>query len=185
MRTIARYSFNGGERIVQEFFARELAEVEQAIRVIETPDADEISSQRGKAFVAEPRRIRRRFREALAGTGWRKRRVRCAFSPNNYLAGYRPHAPSVAYRELPLVKNGIGFEPFFQNATDAVCSLAAKMTIFRNLGVIKAGIEVVPVKEFATEMSSGVSYFEQFVWDLEKRGIADIDVPVLILGITG
>ena len=32
-------------------------------------------------------------------------------------------------------------------------------------------------------MSSGVSYFEQFAWDLEKRGVADIDIPVLILGI--
>jgi hypothetical protein len=30
---------------------------------------------------------------------------------------------------------------------------------------------------------TGVSYFEQFVWDLEHRGVADIDVPVLILGI--
>ena len=26
-------------------------------------------------------------------------------------------------------------------------------------------------------------YFEQFVWALESRGVADIDVPVLILGI--
>ena len=57
------------------------------------------------------------------------------------------------------------------------------MTIFRNLGVIDAGIEIVPVKEFVQEMSSGVSYFEQFVWDLEKRGVADIDLPVVILGI--
>jgi hypothetical protein len=32
-------------------------------------------------------------------------------------------------------------------------------------------------------MSSGVSYFEQLVWDLENRGVADIDVPVFILGI--
>jgi len=32
-------------------------------------------------------------------------------------------------------------------------------------------------------MSTGVSYFEQFVWDLEHRGTADIDIPVLILGI--
>jgi hypothetical protein len=41
----------------------------------------------------------------------------------------------------------------------------------------------VPVKAFAEEMSSGVSYFEQFVWDLEARGVADIDIPVMILGI--
>ncbi len=33
-------------------------------------------------------------------------------------------------------------------------------------------------------MSTGVSYFEQFVWDLEARGVADIDIPVLILGIS-
>jgi len=32
-------------------------------------------------------------------------------------------------------------------------------------------------------MSSGVSYFEQFVWDLKNRGVADIDIPVMILGI--
>jgi len=43
----------------------------------------------------------------------------------------------------------------------------------------------VPVKEFAEQMSTGVSYFEQFVWDLEERGVADIDIPVLIVGING
>lgn len=32
-------------------------------------------------------------------------------------------------------------------------------------------------------MSTGVSYFEQFVWDLEARGVSNIDIPVLILGI--
>ena len=57
------------------------------------------------------------------------------------------------------------------------------MTIFRNLGYIDAGIEVVPVKSFADDMSTGVSYFEQFVWDLENRGVSDIDIPVLIYGI--
>ena len=57
------------------------------------------------------------------------------------------------------------------------------MTIFARLGVIDCGIEIVPVKAFAEEMSTGVSYFEQFVWDLEHRGVSDIDIPVLILGI--
>ena len=28
-----------------------------------------------------------------------------------------------------------------------------------------------------------VSYFEQFVWDLEQRGVCNIDIPVLILGV--
>ncbi len=57
------------------------------------------------------------------------------------------------------------------------------MTIFHNLGFIDAGVEIVPVKAFANEMSSGVSYFEQFVWDLENRGVSDIDIPVMIIGV--
>jgi hypothetical protein len=57
------------------------------------------------------------------------------------------------------------------------------MTIFHNLGYIDTGVEIVPVKSFVEDMSSGVSYFEQFVWDLEHRGVANIDIPVLILGI--
>ena len=57
------------------------------------------------------------------------------------------------------------------------------MTIFRNLGVIDTGIEIVPVKNFADEMSTGASYFEQFAWDLDNWCKADINIPVLILGI--
>ncbi len=53
----------------------------------------------------------------------------------------------------------------------------------QRLGHIDTGIEIVAVKAFADEMSTGVSYFEQFGWDLERRGVADIYVPVLILGI--
>jgi len=55
--------------------------------------------------------------------------------------------------------------------------------IFRKLGRIDCGVEIVPTKQFADQMSTGVSYFEQIVWDLEKRGVANIDVPVLVLGI--
>ena len=65
-----------------------------------------------------------------------------------------------------------------------VYNVCAKMIIFHNLNVIDAGIEIVPVKSFANEMSTGVSCFEQFVWDLETRGVSNIDIPVLVLGIT-
>jgi hypothetical protein len=64
-----------------------------------------------------------------------------------------------------------------------VYNVCAKMTIFSKLGHIKMGIEIMPVKAFADRMSTGVSYFEQIVWDLQTRGVANIDIPVLILGI--
>jgi hypothetical protein len=64
-----------------------------------------------------------------------------------------------------------------------VSNVCAKMTIFQKLGHISAGVEIVPMKAFVEQMSTGVSYFEQFVWDLESRGVSNIDIPVLILGI--
>jgi hypothetical protein len=81
------------------------------------------------------------------------------------------------------VKDKLGVEVQFGKYSFMVYNVCAKMTIFHKLGHIDTGIEVVPVKELADDMSSGVSYFEQFVWDLEHRGVSDIDIPVLVLGI--
>ena len=80
-------------------------------------------------------------------------------------------------------ENGLGIEVQFGKYAFMVYNVCAKMTIFHKLGYIDCGVEIVPVKSFADEMSTGVSYFEQFVWDLEQRGKSDIDIPVLIYGI--
>ncbi len=84
---------------------------------------------------------------------------------------------------MDFVKEKLGVEVQFGKYAFMVYNVCAKMTIFHNLGHIDFGIEIVPVKAFAEEMSTGVSYFEQFIWDLEHRGVSDIDIPVLILGI--
>jgi hypothetical protein len=84
---------------------------------------------------------------------------------------------------MDFVKDKLGVEIQFGKYAFMVYNVCAKMTIFHNLGYINTGVEVVPVKNFADEMSTGVSYYEQFIWDLEKRGVSNIDVPVLILGI--
>ena len=87
------------------------------------------------------------------------------------------------YRDMDFVKENLGVELQFGKYAFMVYNVCAKMTIFNKLGFIDAGVEIVPIKQFARSMSTGVSYFEQFVWDLEKRGIADIDIPVIIYGI--
>jgi hypothetical protein len=85
---------------------------------------------------------------------------------------------------MDFVKERLGVEVQFGKYAFMVYNVCAKMTIFNKLGFINSGVEIVPIKEFAEEMSTGVSYFEQFVWDLEQRGVSDIDIPVLIFGIT-
>ena len=101
-----------------------------------------------------------------------------------YEHGYKAQAMNKgAFREMDFVKEKLGVEVQFGKYAFMVYNVCAKMTIFSKLGHIDAGVEIVPVKAFVENMSTGVSYFEQFVWDLEARGVSNIDIPVLILGI--
>lgn len=118
-------------------------------------------------------------------SGWQSHRVFCEYSTDEYEPDYVPQSTTRgAYREMDFVKNRVGVEVQFGKYACMVYNVCAKMTIFNRLGVIAVGIEIVAMKDFAANMSTGVSYFEQFVWDLKQRGEADIDIPVLILGIT-
>jgi hypothetical protein len=40
----------------------------------------------------------------------------------------------------------------------------------------------MPMASMLPHLSSGIGSFEQVIWDLEVRGVSDIDVPVLVLG---
>jgi hypothetical protein len=128
--------------------------------------------------------LNKEFKNYLFPRGWSHVKENCVYSPKYYVNGCRPSEKKVyPYRDMDFVKDKVGVEVQFGKYSFMVYNVCAKMTIFRNFGHIETGIEIVPIKEFAEQMSTGVSYFEQFVWDLEQRGVANIDVPVLIIGI--
>jgi len=131
-----------------------------------------------------PVKLNKLFKQKFYKKKWKDIRVPCDYPTSYYVPGYKAKKLNKgAFREMDFVKRKLGIEVQFGKYSFMVYNVAAKMTIFRNLGHINAGVEIVPVKALADEMSTGVSYFEQFVWDLEKRGIANIDVPVLVLGV--
>jgi len=131
-----------------------------------------------------PIELNKRFKALLDPAGWKPVKVPCEYPTHFYETSYSPKKlQKGASREMDFVKEKLGVEVQFGKYSFMVYNVAAKMTIFRNLNHIDTGIEIVPVKALADEMSSGVSFFEQFVWDLEKRGTSNIDIPVLILGI--
>ena len=131
-----------------------------------------------------PVALNKAFKRELYPKGWKNKAVDCEYPTTHYLEDYSIRSSlKGAFRDMDFVKDDLGVEVQFGKYSFMVYNVCAKMTIFRNLGLISCGIEIVPVKALALEMSSGVSYFEQFVWDLESRGVADIDIPVLIIGI--
>ena len=181
------YSFNGGKEAIETHYGAELREVEQVIAAVNSQE-HQTKTSREKTMpgrqLYSPASLNRAFKQEFTRRGWHNRRIQCDYPTAYYTAAYTPIAQtSGGFRDIDFVKGRVGVEIQSGKYAFMVYNVCAKMTIFNKLGVIEAGIEVVPVKEFAAEMSTGVSYFEQFVWDLEQRGVSNIDIPVLILGL--
>lgn len=181
------YSFNGGREALESKYGDELDQVKKIITSVDSGQHKTKTSREktmpGRQLYSPPA-LNKAFKKGFEELDWRNHRVMCQYPVQYYTAEYQPSPlSSGAFRDMDFVKNRVGVEVQFGKYAFMVYNVCAKMTIFNKLDVIDVGIEIVPVKEFAAEMSSGVSYFEQFVWDLEQRGVCNIDIPVLILGV--
>lgn len=187
MRIAGVYSFNDGEKQVAANYANLLVEVNDVIKSVDaskhkTKESTEQTMMGRMLF--SPRSINDAFKVAFKERDWSPIRVPCTYPTTYYLQDYKIRSKNRgAFREMDFVKDKLGIEVQFGKYAFMVYNVCAKMTIFHNLGFINHGIEIVPVKAFADEMSTGVSYFEQFIWDLESRGVSNIDIPVMVLGI--
>lgn len=193
MKIVATYDFNGGKSAVEHKYGLELAQIKSVIHAIDahlykTKESTEKTMMGKKLFA--PMELNKAFKREFSKTEhgqWTNHKVLCDYTYGEYTSDYIKSANSRGqpFRDMDFVKPNkkLGVEVQFGKYAFMVYNVCAKMTIFSNMGVIDTGIEIVPVKHFADEMSTGVSYFEQFAWDLEKRGTSNIDVPVLILGI--
>lgn len=187
MMIAAQYPFKDGGTYIGGKYPHLLDEVRAVIRSIDAAThLTKISKEKtmvGRTLY-DPKALNKTFKREFNRLGWDEVRIPCEYPTKYYANGYRPRISSgAAFREMDFVKEKLGVEVQFGKYAFMVYNVAAKMTIFRNLGFIDAGLEIVPMKQFADRMSTGVSYFEQIAWDLEQRGVADIDVPVLIMGI--
>lgn len=187
MRIVAKYSLNGGGEAVRKKYPHLLEEIRSIVASVDSRNhRTKISKEKTMpgARLYSPRALNKAFDVGFEKRGWKKVRVKCEYPSDVYEPGYQPPKLNPgAFREMDFVKEQLGVEVQFGKYSFMVYNVSAKMTIFHNLGFIDTGIEIVAVKPFVDSMSSGVSYFEQLVWDLKSRGVADIDIPVLILGI--
>lgn len=182
MKLVARYSFNNGEKIITGNFPSEYSEV---LDVIKHLDASSCKTKVSKEktmpgeVLYSPIAMNNEFKKLFAVKGWEKVRI----VVNTNVPELGPSHKHTGFREMDFVKNKLGVEVQFGKYAFMVYNVAAKMTIFSRQDKIKAGIEIVPMLSLANHMSSGVSYFEQMKTDLEMRGVSNIDIPVLILGV--
>ncbi len=187
MKIVGIYSFNNGKEIIGQKYSHLLREIEQVVSHVSAQKAKTKKSKEktmpGKILYS-PTALNKAFKNEFTKFGWQNQRVPCEYPTQFYTQSYNPpKLKKGAFREMDFIKEKLGIEVQFGKYAFMVYNVCAKMTIFNKLNFIDTGIEIVPTKKFADQMSTGVSYFEQFVWDLEHCGVANIDIPVLILGI--
>ncbi|OGX45283.1 MAG: restriction endonuclease [Omnitrophica WOR_2 bacterium RIFCSPLOWO2_12_FULL_51_8] len=186
MKIVGIYSFNKGKEIIERHHPELITEIKDIISSI---DASKYKIKKSKEktmkgkMLFSPIKLNEAFKSKFKKKRWKTVRIKCDYPTDFYLNEYKDKETKGAFREMDFVKRNVGIELQFGKYAFMVYNVCAKMTIFNKLGYIKYGIEIVPIKALAESMSTGVSYFEQFVWDLEHRGVSDIDIPVLIYGI--
>ncbi|WP_290596619.1 MULTISPECIES: BglII/BstYI family type II restriction endonuclease [unclassified Archaeoglobus] len=163
MKIVAKYQIKGGERYLKENCPRELEEIYE---VIQSVDAEKCLNKVSKEktmkgrVLYNPRCLNKFFKDEFTKRGWSSVKVQCIYEDTYYLPSYKPlKIIDNAYREMDYVKNRIGVEVQFGKYAFMVYNVSAKMTIFHNLDIIDAGVEIVPVKEMQDMMSTGVSFF--------------------------
>ena len=181
MKVVKQYSFKNGEEYIKKNHPSELAEIMSAIQNTDaTACLAKISEEKtmiGKLLFS-PIVFNHRMKVYLNKLRWTE-----ASESKKGFKEPRLYFGKNRFREMDGIKNGVGLEIQFGKYAFMGYDIFSKMIIFKNKGKIDCGIEVVATEEIVKRMSTGVSGFEQIVIDFENRGEADIDIPVLVLGL--
>ena len=182
MEVIEKYSFKGGESFLRSGYPGELEDVLTAIKNLDaveclTKESKE-RTMKGKLLFS-PKDMNDLLKTALHKKGWTEK---AAGKRKEYIEP-RHSFGSGRFREMDGIKNRVGLEVQFGKYAFMGYDIFSKMVIFKNLGYITCGIEVVPSQELVRNMSTGVSSFNQLLVDFEHRGESNIDIPVLVIGI--
>ena len=89
-----------------------------------------------------------------------------------------PHIIKGAYKQCDFFKEPVLIEVQFGKYAFMFYDLA-KFQYFYNQGKMKLGVEIVPCHFLQKQMSTGVSYGEQLVYDLERLSKNFPSVPVM------
>jgi hypothetical protein len=177
------YSHKGGLEFIQQYYPSELEEVFSAIRQVRAVDVlTKRSEEKTKPpLLFSPEAMNLTMKLFLSRLGWTE------FAPNSKKGFREPRIylgdGGREFREMDGIKNKVGLEIQFGKYAFMGYDIFSKMPIFSRWGLITCGIEVVAMPTLIPNMSTGVSSFNQIVMDMQARGVADLDIPTLIIGI--
>ncbi len=178
MKVVYEYSHLGGAEILKVRYPKENKQVYQVISGV-TPHKTKISREKtmpGRALYA-PTDMNAQFRTAFNSFGFNELRDTYTIT----IPGSTVKVPG-AFKQIDFVKRRMLVEVQFGKYAFMFYDLA-KFQYFFNENKCDVGVEIVPCHQLQSQMSSGVSYGEQLVYDIErlKRHFPAVPVKVILV----
>ncbi len=178
MKIIYEYSHLGGSEILQVRYPEINDEIYKAIsnvRALREKESKE-KNMVGKMLFS-PRNMNRQFRNQFHDFGYKEIR-------DYYTIEIPNHSVQIsrAYKQIDFVKQKVLVEVQFGKYAFMFYDMA-KFQYFFNENKADVGVEIVPCYDLQREMSSGVSYGEQLIYDIErlKRHFPAVPVKVILI----
>lgn len=177
MRVAQVYSHKDALSCIPPKYIKEIVKVIESIQASEHRTKKSKEKERDGNMLLSPRSINKSIKRNLECLGWESQKIK--------LETPMPQTEEIykGFREIDFVKQRIGVEVQFGKYAFFVYDVLCKMVIFNQKNLIDYGISIRPTRKMASDMSTGIGHFEMAVSDLYHRGEADIDIPVLTLGI--
>lgn len=178
MRVVYEYSHLGGSEILKVRYPQHEQEIYDAIGNV-VASKTKVSREKSKMGrrLYSPRDLNRDFRRAFQERGYSELR-------DTYTITIPDSTTEIkgAYKQIDFVKDNVLIEVQFGKYAFMFYDMA-KFQYFFNENKADVGVEIVPAHSLHRQMSSGVSYGEQLVYDIErlKRHFPAVPVKVILV----
>jgi hypothetical protein len=178
LRIVYEYSHLGGAEILQVRYPQCNEEISDVIRgvVASRTKTSREKTMPGQLLVS-PKAMNGQFRTAFDSRGYRELRDRYTITlPNSSVI-----IPG-AFKQIDYVKDKVLVEVQFGKYAFMFYDMA-KFQYFFNENKADVGVEIVPCHGLHERMSTGVSFGEQLVYDIErlKRHFPSVPVKVILV----
>jgi len=180
MKILYEYSHLGGSEILQvryPVYEKEIYEVISLVKGYRTKISSEKTKMGKKLY--SPIEMNSQFGREFNKRGYKEIRDTYTIEIPNYSVTI----PG-AYKQVDFVKEKVLIEVQFGKYAFMFYDMA-KFQYFFNENKADVGVEIVPCHSLHKEMSSGVSYGEQLVYDIErlKRHFPAVPVKVVLIDV--
>ncbi|MCK4593420.1 BstYI [bacterium] len=176
------YSHLGGSEILQVKYPDQYREIREIVRAIkaEKKKKSEEKTMKGKMLYS-PKDMNAQFRELFRARGYNELRDTYTIRIPRY-----SHTITGAFKQIDFVKDKVLVEVQFGKYAFMFYDMA-KFQYFFNENKADVGVEIVASHKLQSDMSTGVSYGEQLVYDIErlKRHFPAVPVWVILLNVDG